>query len=112
MSVVKREKRASRSGRSVSRRPNRASLRRGKTRDQVKQVLYQAFRQRFPEDTVDISDGYQDNIHVMVVSRQFDDLTEAQKQDLMWGILDASELSPAEKRLVSLLYPVSPAEIK
>lgn len=84
----------------------------GRTRDQVKQVLYKAFRAEFPQDTVDIADGYQDNIHVMVVSRRFDSLTERQRMDLMWTLVDATHLTDKEKRLISLLYPVSPAEMK
>lgn len=39
-------------------------------RDQIKQALDSAFRASFPHDTVDISEGYQDNIHVVVVSRR------------------------------------------
>lgn len=112
MTVVKKEKAFRPRSKSHSRTSGRKSGHRTRNRDQVKQVLHQAFRQRFPKDTVDVSDGYRENIHVMVVSREFDPLTEAQKQDLMWGILDASELTEPEKRLVSLLYPVSPAEIK
>lgn len=81
-------------------------------RDQLKKTLEQAFRAKFPTDTIDIADGYGDNIHVMVVSRRFDDLTERQKQDLMWQIIDEANLNEQEKQLISLIYPVSPAEIK
>ena len=83
-----------------------------RSRDQVKQMLREAFRKRFPNDTVDISDGYKDNIHVMVVSREFDEMGEREKQELMWEIIDSTELAENEKTLISLVYPVSPAEIK
>jgi len=75
-------------------------------------MLREAFRKRFPNDTVDISDGYKDNIHVMVVSREFDEMGEREKQELMWEIIDSTELAENEKTLISLVYPVSPAEIK
>jgi len=81
-------------------------------RDQVKRRLEQAFRVRFPTDTVDVSDGYQDNIHVLVVSRQLDDMSEADKQDVMWQIIDGTDLTPPEKALISLVMPLSPSEVK
>lgn len=85
---------------------------RPRSRDQVKRLIYQAFRKHFPEDTVDVSDGYKENIHVMVVSREFDRMREREKQDAMWKIIDQTDLSEDEKGLISLVFPVSPAEIK
>lgn len=85
---------------------------RGRSRTQLKRALEGAIRAVFPTDTVDISDGYGDNIHVMVVSRKFDGLSESEKQDLVWDIIDSVKLSKVERGLISLVYPVSPAEIK
>lgn len=85
---------------------------RARSRDQVKRLVYEAFRKHFPEDTVDVSDGYRENIHVMVVSREFDRMREREKQDAMWKIIDKTDLSQDEKGLISLVFPVSPAEIK
>jgi len=93
-----------------ARRPKRAF--RARNRKEVKRILEEAFRQEFPNDTVDVSDGYKENIHVMVVSRRFDTMNERQKQEMMWEIVDGTVLTKAEKSLISLLYPVSPAEIK
>ena len=81
-------------------------------RDEVKRKVHSAFREEFPTDTVDISDGYQENIHVLVVSRRFDGMSEAEKQDVMWGVIDAADLGAAEKALISLVMPLSPEEIK
>jgi hypothetical protein len=81
-------------------------------RDEIKRTLQGAFRKEFPHDTVDISDGYMDNIHVLIVSRKFDTMSEPQKQDMMLTIIGRTDLTGDEKRLVSLLYPLSPAEIK
>jgi len=83
-----------------------------RNRDQIKAVLDGAFRQEFPKDTVDLSDGYQNNIHVVVVSRRFDGMEEKAKQDLLWSVIDATDLTDAEKHLISLVHPVSPAEVK
>lgn len=83
-----------------------------RTRAKVKLMLEQALRQEFPKDTVDISDGYQDNIHVLVVSRKFDELDHQQKQDYLWKIIDSCKLTKQEKLLISLVFPVSPSELK
>ena len=79
---------------------------------QIKKALEVALRQAFPRDTVDISDGYQDNIHVLVVSREFDDLGEQQKQERLWKLIDATDLSKEEKLLISLVLPLSPDDVK
>jgi hypothetical protein len=83
-----------------------------RSRNDLKAILETALRAQFPKDTVDVSDGYQDNIHVLVVSRRFDGMDERAKQDLLWGIIDTTDLTSDEKALVSLVLPLSPAEIK
>lgn len=83
-----------------------------RSRESVKEILRKAFRRKFPNDTVDVSDGYQDNIHVLVVSREFDSMTEKQKQQVLWRVVDSAGLTDAEKSLISLVYPLSVAELK
>jgi len=78
----------------------------------VKRTLEESLRRQFPNDTVDISDGYEQNIHVLVVSRQFDGMAEEDKQDLVRGILDRTPLTDDEKSLISLVLPLSPGQIK
>lgn len=85
---------------------------RPRSRAAIKDVLRDAFRAAFPEDTVDVSDGYRGNIHVLVVSRQFDALSERAKQQRLWRIIDATGLTEEERSLISLVYPVSVAELK
>lgn len=80
-------------------------------RVQIKDDLKKALKQVFKDDLVDISDGYQDNIHVLVVSRQFDGMAEQAKQDMLRAPIDDSGLSEDEKRLISLVLPLSPADI-
>jgi stress-induced morphogen len=62
-------------------------------------------------DLVDVSDGYDDNIHVVVVSRKFDGRRESEKHDLIWSDLIA-HLSPDEWGRITLSIGVSPEEIK
>ncbi len=81
-------------------------------RDAVKQSLEQTFRQEFPTDTVDISDGYQENIHVLVVSRRFDDMEETAKNDMLWNLIDESGLNDKEIALISLIQPICISDIK
>jgi acid stress-induced BolA-like protein IbaG/YrbA len=78
----------------------------------LKQQIHDILRERFPGETVDVSDGYGDNIHVVVVSRQFDGLREREKQDLLWTAIDRSGLSDHEKTLISLILPYSPGDLK
>ena len=79
---------------------------------QLKKKIETILRARFPGETVDVSDGHGDNIHVIVVSRQFDGMREKEKQDLLWSVIDASDLSNAEKVKISLILPYSPGDLK
>jgi len=91
--------------------PSQATLAK-QSREQAKRTIAQAFRAEFPTDTVDVSDGYQDNLHVVVVSRRFDGLSESDKQDLVWQLIDESDLTEDGKSLISLVMPLSPSELK
>jgi len=62
-------------------------------------------------DLVDVSDGLDDNIHVVVVSRKFDGRRFQEKNDLIWSIL-TTELIPDDWGKVTLSIGVSPEEIK
>jgi stress-induced morphogen len=89
------------------------AARKGKrNREELKRVVVEALRKEFPTDTVDVSDGYKENLHVLVVSRKFDGMSERQKQDMLRSLLKAGGLSKPEQDLVSVLLPFSPAELK
>ena len=90
----------------------RPSRQRRRSRAQIKSVLLTAFRREFPKDTVDVSDGYRGNIHVLVVSRRFDRMKEREKPGYMWQIIDKTDLTEDEKSLISVALPVSPQELK
>ena len=83
-----------------------------RTQNEIKEVLHARLRGEFAHDTVDVSDGYQNNIHVIVVSRRFDALTEQQKQEWLWQLIDDAGLEEAEKQLISLALPASPDVLK
>jgi len=79
----------------------------------LKAKIRKLLRAEFPEDTVDVSNGYADNIHVIVVSNKFNELREREKQDMLWSIIiDKSDLSQAEKVKISMILPWSPQELK
>ncbi len=78
----------------------------------LKQKIKEIIKHHFSDDTVDVSDGYGGNIHVVVVSRKFDDLSEKEKQELLWNIIDQSDLSDEQKVKISMILPMSPAELK
>jgi acid stress-induced BolA-like protein IbaG/YrbA len=80
----------------------------------LKSKIEHALRLRFPNqgETVDVSDGSGDNVHVVVVSRQFDQMGEKSKQDLLWEAIDKSTLTDEEKVRISLILPYSPDDLK
>lgn len=85
---------------------------RKRSRATLKRILENALRPQFPTDTVDVSDGYKENIHILVVSRKFDGMMEQDKQDLLWGLIDKTDLRDDEQALISLVLPLSPAQLK
>jgi stress-induced morphogen len=81
--------------------------------EQIKQKIDALLRKEFYENsTVDVSDGYKDNIHIVVVSNRFSEKSEKEKEDMLWSIIEASDLSELEKNKISLLIPYSPEELK
>jgi stress-induced morphogen len=64
-----------------------------------------------PDDSVDVSDGPGDSVHVVVVSRKFDGKRMREKNDLIWSVL-VENLRPEEWGKVSLSVGASPEEIK
>jgi len=75
-------------------------------KDKVKQT----FEKAIPRAFVDISDGYRDNVHVVIVSRPFDGMTEREKDDYLWSIARPALLTEAER--ISLLLGYSPDQLK
>jgi acid stress-induced BolA-like protein IbaG/YrbA len=78
----------------------------------LKKKIEDILRKEFPGETVDVSDGYNDNIHVVVVSRKFDGMREKEKQELLWKPIDEGNLTDSEKVKISLILPYSPGDLK
>lgn len=64
-----------------------------------------------PRDYVDVSDGSDDDIHIVIVSPKFDGQRMKEKNDLIWSIL-VQHLRPEEWGRVTLSIGASPEEIK
>ena len=80
---------------------------------ELKKRIENILRKHFPKDTVDISDGYSENIHIVVVSRKFDGKKSAESCDMIWAMLDETGiLTDEEQHRISLILPYSPAELK
>ena len=79
---------------------------------ELKTRIEAILRARFPGETVDVSDGHGENVHVIVVSRKFDGMREREKQDLLWSAIDQSTLTDGQKTLISMILPYSPADLK
>ncbi len=77
--------------------------------DQIEGIL----RRQFPHDTVDVSlSGVRDNIHVIVVSRALDNMTERQKQEHLWRLLEDGGLGKEALNRISMILPLSLAELR
>jgi hypothetical protein len=82
--------------------------------DQLKRKIRDVLKNgyfRDLDDLVDVSDGPDDSIHLVIVSRKFDRQRMKEKDDLIWSDL-VRGLSPEEWGKVSLSVGASPEEIK
>jgi stress-induced morphogen len=80
------------------------------TKQKIRDVLRGAYFTD-SDDLVDVSDGPDDSIHVVIVSRKFDGRRMKEKNDLIWSVL-VGKLLPEEWGKVSLSVGASPEEIK
>jgi stress-induced morphogen len=81
---------------------------------QLKEKIFGALRDAYfndSKDLVDVSDGPDDSIHIVIVSRKFDGRRMKEKNDLIWSVL-VQKLTPEEWGKVSLSVGASPEEIK
>lgn len=80
----------------------------------LKRKIYDTLKAGYfndPEDFVDVSDGYDDLIHVVVVSRKFEGKSRSERRDLILNHL-FNNLSSDEWGLVSLSISKVPEEIR
>lgn len=81
---------------------------------QLKQKIHDELKRAYfkdSEDLVDVSDGPDDSVHVVIVSRKFDGKRMKEKHDLIWSIF-TNNLRPDEWGKISLTVGTSPEEIK
>lgn len=78
----------------------------------LKQRLEAALRKEFQTDTVDISDGYMGNVHVLVVSRKFAGKSDYERQEILHDLINEAGLTKSQLGKISLLLAMSPDEIK
>ncbi len=82
--------------------------------EQLKQKIREVLKEGYfqdREDLVDVSDGPDDSVHVVIVSRKFDGHRMKEKHDLIWSEL-LRDLPPEVWGKVSLSIGVSPEELK
>lgn len=70
--------------------------------EELSRRVLAALRKQFPEDTIDLSEGYLGRVHVLVVSPQLNGKSEGEKQNLLWDVLRA-ELDPDDQQGVSFV---------
>jgi len=78
----------------------------------MKQRVYNALRLGYfndNDDTVEVSNGHGDNLHVTVVSRKFDGKRADEKQNLIISLL--MESLPKDWTHVSLAIGMSPEDV-
>lgn len=68
------------------------------------QRVIEALREDVPTDTIDISEGYNGHIHVKLISRRFNGLSETQKQTFIWDLLRSQLGSDAQSVSLALVY--------
>lgn len=81
---------------------------------QVKKKIYKMLKEGYfsdPDDAVDVSDGPEDSIHLVIFSRKFTGRSMKEKHDLIWSEL-MQKLGTDEWNKVSLSIGASPEEIK
>jgi stress-induced morphogen len=81
--------------------------------DSLKKKIYNVMKETCftdPDDLVDVSDGTDDDVYLLVVSRKFDGKRMKEKHDLLWSIL-VDRLEAEEWGKVSLSVGTTPEEI-
>ncbi len=84
------------------------------TQQQLKQKLRSLLKSTYfddPEDWVYVSDGDEEDVHVVVVSTKFRGTRLREKQGLIWSVL-TQNLPPAEWGRVTLSKGLSPEDVE
>jgi len=82
--------------------------------EQLKKKVYDVLKTGYftgTDDAVDVSDGPEDSLHLVIFSRKFEGKHLKEKNDLIWSEL-MQHLAASEWNKISLSIGVSPKEIK
>ena len=82
--------------------------------EDLKTKVYNLFKHGYfngPDDSVTVTDGPDEDIHVVIVSPKLDGLRLREKNDLIWAEL-VNHLEQPEWGKISLSIGVGPAELK
>jgi hypothetical protein len=82
-----------------------------KSRAELKRAIEAILRAKFPHDTIDITDGFEGSVHVLVVSRVFDKLPERGRYSYLWKIIKQAEFTESENDSITIVVGVSPREV-
>lgn len=84
------------------------------TKEQLKKKVYETLKNKYfngSDDSVDVSDGPEDSVHLVIISRKFDGKRLKDKNNLIWSQL-MRYLTSEEWSKVTLSIGASPEEIK
>lgn len=76
----------------------------------IKQMLKAEFVATHPGSKIKVSEGWGDNIHVLVVSEAFKGMPAEKRDDMVWPILE--KLPKTEMTHISLCLLLTPEEVK
>lgn len=84
------------------------------TQDKLKEKIYRVLREGYfseENDYVDVSNGYEDFIHIVVVSPKFNGCNLKIRDDLIWNEI-VNSLTDDEWGTISLLIASTPDEVR
>lgn len=76
----------------------------------MKKKLYKILKKEFPTETIDISDGYKKNVHVVIVSKKFEDMEDSIRLDYFFDIIKG-KITKKERKRISLIMLYSVTDI-
>jgi hypothetical protein len=81
----------------------------------LKRAIKSAIQQDkfFQENScVDVSDGFEGSIHIVVISDKFNEMSERVRQGHVSKALETAGLATDEEDLITLVFAASPKELK
>jgi stress-induced morphogen len=76
----------------------------------IRALLDKKFASQYPASEIRVSPGYADNIHILIVSESFRGQPFAERDDIVWPMLEAG-LTPKEIVHISVCLLLAPDEV-